>query len=56
MLGNECNRANLLFTVSAAGERKRVRVVGTKAASSGVVVSTYRPSGSLRTGSFDDAA
>lgn len=28
-------------------------LVGTKAASSGVVISTYRPSGPLRTGSFD---
>jgi dihydrofolate reductase len=31
-------------------------LVGTKAASSGIVISTYRPSGPLRTGSFDDAA
>jgi dihydrofolate reductase len=30
--------------------------LGTKAASSGVVISTYRPSGPLRTGSFDDGA
>ncbi len=28
-------------------------LVGTKAASSGVVISTYKPSGPLRTGSFD---
>ena len=31
-------------------------LVGTKAGSSGVVISTYRPRGSLRTGSFDDGA
>lgn len=30
-------------------------LVGTKAASSGVVISTYRPGGPLRTGSFDAA-
>jgi dihydrofolate reductase len=31
-------------------------LVSTKAASSGVVISTCRPSGPLRTGSFDNAA
>jgi hypothetical protein len=31
-------------------------LVGTKAVSSGVIISTYRPSGPLRIGSFDDAA
>jgi len=31
-------------------------LVAAKAASSGVIISTYRPSGPLRTGSFDDAA
>jgi dihydrofolate reductase len=31
-------------------------LTGTKTASSGVVISTYRPSGPLRTGSFDDGA
>jgi hypothetical protein len=35
---------------------RELALVGTKAASSGVVISTYRPSGPLRTGSFDDAA
>ena len=35
---------------------RELALVGTKAASSGVVISTYRPSGSLRTGSFDDGA
>jgi dihydrofolate reductase len=29
--------------------------VGTKAASTGVIISTYRPNGPLRTGSFNDA-
>jgi dihydrofolate reductase len=33
---------------------RELSLVGTKAASSGVVISTYRPSGPLRTGSFDD--
>jgi hypothetical protein len=33
---------------------RELALVGTKAASSGVVISTYRPSGPLRTGSFDD--
>src|SRR5260370_790042 len=35
---------------------RELALVGTKAASSGVVISTYRPRGSLRTGSFDDGA
>jgi dihydrofolate reductase len=35
---------------------RELALVGTKAASSGVVISTYRPSGPLRTGSFDDGA
>ena len=35
---------------------RELTLVRTKAASSGVVISTYRPSGPLRTGSFDDAA
>ena len=35
---------------------RELTLVGTKAASSGVVISTYRPSGHLRTGSFDDGA
>ena len=35
---------------------RELALVGTKAASSGVVISTYKPSGPLRTGSFDDAA
>src|SRR3954454_16720994 len=33
---------------------RELALVGTKAASSGVVISTYTPSGPLRTGSFDD--
>jgi hypothetical protein len=33
---------------------RELTLVGTKAASSGVVISTYRPSGPLRTASFDD--
>jgi dihydrofolate reductase len=33
---------------------RELALVGTKAASSGVIISTYRPSGHLRTGSFDD--
>ncbi len=32
---------------------RELALVGTKAASSGVVISTYRPSGPLRTGSFE---
>ena len=35
---------------------RELALVDTKAASSGVVISTYRPSGLLRTGSFDDGA
>ena len=35
---------------------RELALVSTKTASSGVVISTYRPSGPLRTGSFDDAA
>jgi dihydrofolate reductase len=34
---------------------RELALVGTKAVSSGVIISTYRPSGPLRTGSFDDA-
>jgi dihydrofolate reductase len=33
---------------------RELALVGTKAASSGVVISTYRPNGPMRTGSFDD--
>jgi len=35
---------------------RELALVGTKAASTGVVISTYRPSGPLRTGSFDGRA
>ena len=35
---------------------RELALVGTKAVSSGVIISTYRPSGPLRTGSFDDPA
>jgi dihydrofolate reductase len=35
---------------------RELALVGTKAASSGVIISTYRPNGPLRTGSFDDKA
>ncbi len=35
---------------------RELALVSTKAAPSGVIISTYRPSGPLRTGSFDDAA
>lgn len=35
---------------------QKLALVGTKAVSSGVVISTYRPSGPLRSGSFDDGA
>jgi dihydrofolate reductase len=35
---------------------RELALAGTKAASSGVVISTYRPSGPLLTGSFDDGA
>jgi dihydrofolate reductase len=34
---------------------RELALVSTKSASSGVVISTYRPSEPLRTGSFDDA-
>lgn len=33
---------------------RELELISTKAASSGVIISTYRPSGPLRTGSFDD--
>ncbi len=39
---------------SDAAPARELALVGTKAALSGVVISTYRPSGDLRTGSFDD--
>jgi dihydrofolate reductase len=39
---------------SDAAPARELALVGTKAASSGVVISTYRPSGDLRTGSVDD--
>jgi dihydrofolate reductase len=35
---------------------RELALVGTKAVPSGVIISTYRPSGPLRTGSFGDAA
>jgi len=35
---------------------RELALTSTKAASSGVIVSTYRPTGPLRTGSFDDPA
>jgi dihydrofolate reductase len=35
---------------------RELALVGTKAVSSGVIISTYRPNGPLRTGSFGDAA
>ena len=34
---------------------RELALVSTKAVSSGVIISTYRPSGPLRTGSYDDA-
>jgi len=40
---------------SDAAPPRELALVGTKVASSGVIISTYRPSGPLRTGSFDDA-
>jgi dihydrofolate reductase len=40
---------------SGGAPPRELALVGTKAASSGIVISTYRPSGPLRTGSFDDA-
>ena len=33
---------------------RELTLAGTKAAASGVIISTYRPNGPLRTGSFDD--
>lgn len=47
-------RGKRFFSEQAAP--RELVLVDTKAASSGVVISTYRPSGPLRTGSFDDAA
>lgn len=35
---------------------RKLALTGTKAVSSGVVISTYTPAGALRTGSYDDAA
>jgi dihydrofolate reductase len=35
---------------------RELALVGMKAVSSGVIISTYKPNGPLRTGSFDDAA
>ena len=35
---------------------RELKLVGTKAVPSGVIISTYKPSGPLRTGSFGDAA
>ena len=35
---------------------RELALVGTKAVSSGVIISTYRPSGPLRTGSYADPA
>jgi dihydrofolate reductase len=35
---------------------RELTLVGTKAASRGVIISTYTPAGPLRTGSFDDAS
>jgi dihydrofolate reductase len=35
---------------------RELALAGTKAVPSGVIISTYRPSGPLRTGSFDDGA
>lgn len=35
---------------------RELALISTKALSSGVIISTYRPNGSLRTGTFDDAA
>jgi hypothetical protein len=34
---------------------RELALVGTKAVPSGVIISTYRPNGPLRTGTFDDA-
>ncbi|RFB78700.1 dihydrofolate reductase family protein [Methylovirgula sp. 4M-Z18] len=41
---------------SAGTPPRELALVGTKAAASGVIISTYRPSGPLRTGSYDDPA
>ena len=41
---------------SAGSPPLELALAGTKAAPSGVVISTYTPAGPLRTGSFDDAA
>ena len=41
---------------SDAAPPHELALIGTKAASSGVIISTYRPSGPLRTGTFDDTA
>lgn len=46
------NGKRLFSGTNAATE---LRLVGTKAAASGVIISTYKPAGALRTGSFDDA-
>ena len=35
---------------------KELSLVETKAVASGVLINTYRPNGSLRTGSFDEEA
>jgi dihydrofolate reductase len=35
---------------------RELKLVGTKAVSSGVIISTYRPNGPLRTGTLGDAA
>jgi hypothetical protein len=40
----------------ARHRQRELALVGTKAASSGIVISTYRPSGALRAGFFDDEA
>ena len=40
---------------SDGAEPRELALVSTKAASSGVLMNTYRPVGSLRTGSFTDA-
>lgn len=47
-------RGKRFFSEEAAP--RELALVGTKAASSGVLMNTYRPVGPLRTGSFDDAA
>lgn len=41
---------------SNGADSRELALVSTKAASSGVIISTYRYSGALRTGTFDDAA